>query len=354
MGYTWRKEAGVWKKVSSMYRKESGVWVPVKSGLQKVSGVYVSIFEAEVIVDITTNQTNLVLKDLFTSDDWTSGKAKTVHIHTGVTVSPTSGAPSWALAPQGATETTIWGGTLTLINDGIIQGMGGAANSGVGGNALYVGTVSNGTKKLQIKNNGTIRSGGGGGGKGGNGGGGQYNYTATEGPYYVRSGTEYYWQIPGSSGTGNAILVWGDGTVTSTLDKSATSFVSGTYTYYRGTYQGTDASSGINRDYYSIYRQYTATANTSGGTGGNGGRGQGADGANASGTAGAGGGTNAGTGGTGGTGGTWGNSGAVGFTGSSGNRTAGTAGTAGGAAGYAYSTVLHNIVTPGIILGRVA
>ncbi|QIG76607.1 hypothetical protein EVC27_082 [Rhizobium phage RHph_I1_6] len=347
MGYTWRKEAGVWQKVTSMYRKEGGVWVPVKSGFQKVAGVFVSIFEAEVLVEITTNQTDLVLKDLFTSEDWESGKAKTVWVKNTAVISPS--VQFYALVAQPPTDTGIWGGTLTLINDGVIQGKGGAANSGVGGNALYVGTVSNSSKKLQIKNYGTIRAGGGGGGRGGNGGGGQYNYTVTEGPAfagYPNSGTRYWWQTTISGSTDS---VYWAGNVVFASDVNSP-YTTGGFTYTRGAQQATDGT----RTYHSVSRSYQATANTSGGTGGAGGRGQGYDGSNAAGTAGTGGDTNAGTGGTGGTGGTWGNPGATGFTGSSGNRTAGSAGLAGGAAGYAYSTTLHNIVVVGTILGRVA
>ncbi|QXV74760.1 hypothetical protein PP749_gp087 [Rhizobium phage RHEph22] len=349
MGYTWRKEAGTWIKVNSMFRKESGAWEPVKSAFQKVSGTHVNVFDSEVVVEITTNQTDLVLKSLFSSEDWDSGKAKTVHIHSGVTVSPSS--LTYALIPQPASDTTIWGGVLTVINEGIIQGKGGAANSGVGGNALYIGTVSNSTKKLQIKNLGTIRAGGGGAGRGGTGGGGQYNYTATEGPYY--SSSYGWWQNTNSLADDADGIKWGGSRVFSgnwSNTSPPTSVTIGIYTYNRGAQQSVEFSV-YN---YAVSRSYTATATTSGGAGGNGGRGQGSDGANASGSAGAAGGTNAGTGGTGGTGGTWGNSGATGFTGSSGNRTAGTAGTAGGVAGYAYSTALHNIVVPGIILGRVA
>ncbi|QIG68824.1 hypothetical protein EVB68_087 [Rhizobium phage RHph_Y2_6] len=352
MGYTWRKEAGVWKKVTSMFRKESGVWNPVKSGYQKVAGVFVSVFESEVIVEISTNQTDLILKDLFSSEDWASGKSKTVWIKNTATISPS--VQAFAVVAQPAVDTGIWGGTLTLINDGIIQGKGGAANSGVGGNALYVGTVSNSTKKLQIKNYGTIRAGGGGGGKGGTGGGGQYTSTVTEGPYYAgypaSGASRYYWDT--TNGSSIDAVYWNNSTViSSNVDSPHTV---GSYTYTRGASRDSYTSGGLSHTVYEVSRSYQTTTNTSGGVGGAGGRGQGSDGANAVGTNGSAGGTNAGTGGKGGTGGTWGNSGAVGFTGSSGNRTAGTAGTAGGAAGYAYSTALYNIVVPGIILGRVA
>lgn len=349
MGNTWRKESGVWKKAIAIWHKVGGSWEPLKSAYQKVAGTWVNVFDSKVVVEISTNQTNLVLKDLFTSADWYSGKAKTVWIHGGVGIyqGPAFNA---ALVAQSGAEITTWGGTLTILNDGIIQGNGGAGNSGQGGDALYVGTMANTEKKVQIINYGIIRAGGGGGGRGGNGGAGYYYYTAQEGPYYAESGTEYGWSAPGGSGT--AVIVWADATVTNSLNKDATSYVSGAYTYYRGTF--VSASGSPIRNNYRVYRQYTATAYTSGGTYGNGGRGQGGDGSNQGGTGGSAGGTNAGTGGTGGTGGTFGQPGNTGFTGSSGNYTGGTAGAAGGPAGYAYKTLLYDIVVPGTILGRVA
>jgi hypothetical protein len=355
MGFTYRKEAGIYKLVDNMYLKQAGVWVPAISLNHKVAGVYKNVYESEIVVTITANQTSpFLLSSLFDPADWTANKNKRVVINAGVTCSPGSGN-TWAIAIQSGAVTTPWGGTLTLDNYGTIQGNGGAANSGVGGDAFYSGTYAyTGGKKLLINNYGTIRSGGGGGGRGGNGGQGQYGYTATEGPYYARSGSEYYWSTPSSSGSGTAQLVWGGGVVTASLIKTATSYTAGIYTYYRDSFHTTDSSTGSSRDYYGIRRTYPATAYTSGGTYGSGGRGQGADGSNASGSAGSAGGTNAGTGGTGGTGGAYGSSGGTGNSGSSGNYTSGSAGVAGGVAGYAYRAAYIQFLTPGTILGRVA
>lgn len=343
MGNSWRKETGIWKKAIAIWHKVGGSWEPLKSAYQKVAGTFVNVFDSKVVVEVTANQTNLVLRDLFTSDDWYSGKAKTVWIKSGVVVSQGNSFNA-ALVSQSGSETTIWGGTLTVLNDGIIQGKGGPINSGQGGDALYSGTMSNTDKKVQIINNGIIRAGGGGGGRGGSGGGGYYYYTATEGPYYSRSGATYWFSD--NNQNGQKFAFW----ASVQLSNADWSFTNGAYTYSAVTKQ----TSGSNPDYYSIQRAYTATAYTSGGTYGNGGRGQGSDGANTNGTAGSAGGTNAGTGGTGGAGGTWGNPGNTGFTGSSGNYSSGLAGAAGGQAGYAYKTSLYNILIPGTILGRVA
>ena len=62
------------------------------------------------------------------------------------------------------------GGSLTVHNSGNIQGYGGAANGGTGGNAIDALSTSN----VTIENNSgaTIVAGGGGGGAGGAGGAG--------------------------------------------------------------------------------------------------------------------------------------------------------------------------------------
>lgn len=353
MGFTYRKEAGVYRLVNNMYEKSGGIWLPGKSLNHKVGGIFKNVYESEVVVTITTNQIDLGLINLFDSDDWFSNKNKRVVINAGVTISPS--ANSAAIYIQLATATVPWGGVLTLDNYGTIQGKGGAANSGVGGDAFYSGTYSNtGGKKLQVNNYGVIRAGGGGGGKGGTGGGGQYSSTATEGPYYARLGSHtYFWST--TSGTNINVPVWdndGQGSAGNSNPRTV-----GIYTYYRvaGVQESiaTDGSGG-HIDYYRVQRTYSVNNNTSGGAGGNGGRGQGSDGALAAGSGGTAGGTNAGTGGTGGTGGNWGLAGATGFTGGSGNRTAGAVGTAGGAAGYAYRDSTTTFLVPGTILGRVA
>ena len=66
-------------------------------------------------------------------------------------------------------------GSITVTNNGSIEGAGGAANGGTGGNALEVA----GSVAVTLVNNGTIKAGGGGGGNGGAGGAGSASATAT-------------------------------------------------------------------------------------------------------------------------------------------------------------------------------
>ena len=66
-------------------------------------------------------------------------------------------------------------GSITVTNEGSIEGAGGTANGGTGGNALQV----DGSVAVTLVNNGTIKSGGGGGGNGGAGGAGSLSSTAT-------------------------------------------------------------------------------------------------------------------------------------------------------------------------------
>ena len=65
-------------------------------------------------------------------------------------------------------------GSITITNNGSIEGAGGAAGS-AGGNALEV----EGSVAVTLVNNGTIKAGGGGGGTGGTGGKGVYTANAT-------------------------------------------------------------------------------------------------------------------------------------------------------------------------------
>ena len=65
-------------------------------------------------------------------------------------------------------------GSITITNNGSIEGAGGAAGA-AGGNALEVA----GSVAVTLVNNGTIKAGGGGGGAGGTGGNGVYTANAT-------------------------------------------------------------------------------------------------------------------------------------------------------------------------------
>lgn len=217
---------------------------------------------------------------------------------------------------------SAYGGALTIevTSAGSINGFGGAANSGVGGNALNITTATG----ITLINNGVIRGGGGGGGKGGTGGGG-----------YVRTDQQNGWQQGynewyNTFSPNRIYIVWNGTYILDTAFRPNYEFAPKEYkhtdgwTYYAYAWNGQGTRAAIGRYY---------DTNTNGGAGGNGGRGQGWDGVAAAGANGAAGGTNAGAGGKGGNGGAYGSAGATGATGASGNRTAGTAGTAGGAAG---------------------
>jgi hypothetical protein len=233
-----------------------------------------------------------------------------------------------ALGP--VTIPTGLAGSLTIENAGEIQGLGGAANGGAGGDAITA-SVS-----FTLLNTGAVRGGGGGGGLGGVGGNGSFSSTTTitEGPFQANTSTGYYWREPGACG-GGFVKFWAKVSVSD----------GGGITYIRGTGRGGPPAQFVCGGpqmapaflYYDISRQIvsTTTSTTSGGAGGGGGIGRGYNQNLASGAGGVAGGTNAGTGGTGGTGGDWGQAGATGNSGANGNSTNGAAGSAGGPAGRA-------------------
>lgn len=314
------KDAGLWKPVT-LHVKNAGSWLPVQTGYVKDGGLWKPFYTASAVVDVVA-PTTLSAQNVATIFEnaetglWTSTKSKRLIV-------------SSSIGPL--VINSVYGGELTIEvqSGGIVSGNGGSANSGAGGHAL---TITAGTG-INLVNNGTIRGGGGGGGIGGQGGQGVYYTTIFEPPsgnYYSQN--SYSWNEP-TPEQGFLIYIYFGGGFIGTVGIGATQSTHGSYTYYRGDYQGTDGL----YYYYSIRRSYVAANYTSGGGGGAGGRGQGADGANAAGSPGAGGGTNAGSGGTGGTGGTYGNAGGTGATGNSGNYTGGAAGAGGGAAGRSVS-----------------
>jgi len=101
-------------------------------------------------------------------DDFAVNYPKEIVINSSQTVGATStSAPALKIDSTGA-------GTITITNNGSIEGAGGAAGA-VGGNALQV----DGSVAVTLVNNGTIKAGGGGGGAGGAGGKGVFTANAT-------------------------------------------------------------------------------------------------------------------------------------------------------------------------------
>ena len=101
-------------------------------------------------------------------DDFAVDYPKEIVINSSQTVGATStSAPALKIDSTGA-------GTITITNNGSIEGAGGAAGS-AGGNALQV----DGSVAVTLVNNGTIKAGGGGGGAGGAGGKGVFTANAT-------------------------------------------------------------------------------------------------------------------------------------------------------------------------------
>lgn len=286
---------------------------------------------------VNSSQVNLNLKTLIGTTLYDAKYRKRIIINSGVTIGSNSVSTAALVVPATAT-----GGEVIIDNYGSIQGAGGAANSGNGGDAILVQTSC----IINNKSGGTIYSGGGGGGKGGTGGtGGNGSYTQTV-------------------GTGGGRGCVQDCTISCTSSSNPGAFCR-SQCVYRG-----DVCYAFDPGYYQCFdcarTDSISTTGGSGGLGGNGGRGRGYDGASAVGSvggSGTSGGTNAGVGGSGGSGGTGGNwgtsgtNGTTGNTGSNGNTSAGSPGfpgNPGGLAGY-YINGLSTYVmftNNGTIAGR--
>jgi hypothetical protein len=268
--------------------------------------------DSEIVAYITTTSVNVNASSYFTPQQWLSRRKKRLVVNPGVVVGASSISNYALTIPSG------FNGELTLENNGSIQGAGGAANGGTGGNAILA------QAPVLINNFGSICAGGGGGGYGGNGGnGGQGSYTTTV-----------------SLGGGELTSIVFGCDISCTDRYGAGAYCPSYACYGAGPYASLETCGNCLRDVV------TYTNGGNGGSGGSGGKGRGFEGGNAPGSGGSPGtvgGTNAGNGGAGGAGGTggdwgaYGNSGATGETGANGNYTAGspgTGGSGGGAPGY--------------------
>ena len=81
----------------------------------------------DITYTVSSNTTNFSASTAFGSD-WTGPAKKTIVINSGVIIGATSGIAFLIEASMG--------GSLIINNSGSIQGFGGAANGGVGGNAV--------------------------------------------------------------------------------------------------------------------------------------------------------------------------------------------------------------------------
>lgn len=315
----------------------------------------------DVVIDIRSSRSGFTIKSLFDSQhpgEWSNTETnKILNIHPNVIVGSTSGD---TVSVGGS-----WKGTLTLNVMGEIQGGGGAANGGAGGDALNANSTGAGGAKMKVNvaSTGALRGGGGGGGKGGAGGkgGGGVNegFTAVSDTMYQPwfgkgKGNVYHWSENRKSG--HTIVMWNRSTAAFPYTYYAPTTASDVvladdgYAYKRGAYR--ENGNSINR--YDVTRGKMGTGNTDGGkagAGGNGGTGQGYNAAKSNGIAGAAGedgGASAGKGGAGGkggNGGTWGADGGDGSTGSngvSGNRTTGDKGVSGSSGGAAGRAIVNS------------
>jgi hypothetical protein len=115
-------------------------------------------------VTSTTTGTNKDASEYFTSSQWSSPRPKRLIVRLGVTIGSTD------ILNPALTIPGTFGGTFTLENRGSIQGAGGVRGAdgggkgGNGGDAISVGTPTNGSK-VYNNNRGTNYGGGGGGGE---------------------------------------------------------------------------------------------------------------------------------------------------------------------------------------------
>lgn len=314
---------------------------------------------ADKVVIVLGNAASIVLQSYFSPEEWADLHLKKLAVvPVGVEIGATNGTYAIAPALSGAGQAGSWAGSLTLEVRGTISGIGGTANSGVGGSCIWGNLPGRNGELLNVIYfpGCTIRSGGGGGGRAGNGGAGVwYNHQDTG--LMPWSGPTGGYSIESSTGYNKDFKIWWGGAALFWLSGYPTvpaAFDWGGYTYYPGAHM---TSNGDWRGFQVGRRLTTPISNyTAGGVAPNAGRGQGYDGAASVGGNAVAGGTNAGASGKSGNGGAYGSAGTTGASGSTGNYTAGTAGAAPGLAGfYLHGAANCNITdNGGTLLGRTA
>lgn len=268
------------------------------------------------------------------------------------------------IVAHGASATEGYGGTLTIINRGVISGRHGWQNSGGGGHAINLNIRGKSNQTTSVINYGTLRGGGGGGGRGGDGGYGGAGYVD-----WISSWTDHGQHININSfnhGAGThwsnlyspnrSYMVWFDGWHAEMGFDATFRAGDGQTHFYRADQYGW-----VNPPFWLAFhiRCYTANwtrswySGAAGGRGGNGGHGVGVGNSDSgNGREGRIGGSHAGNntghsgyGGQGGWGGGWGAAGGTGETGENGapgNGGGGGAGNGGAGGGAAGAYIVNN------------
>ena len=276
-----------------------------------------------------TSTTDVNLQSFLTTNSAPTNRPIIITIPSANTIGATS--VSTAALVSGNLSSYL---SVTLINEGEIQGAGGAASSGAAGDAITATT----SFSLWNKSGAAIRGGGGGGGNGGSSGYGE-NLNSYE-DRFESSGAIYLYIYNACASSDSC--EWNSTNVGSGT-AAYPYFRNGSYIYWPGAFE-----------FGGFYHIRRATRNSGTRSGGTGGVGRGYGQAPASGTAGSSGTGNIASGGIGGTGGEWGTAGSTGNTGGTSyywkdisstcysayagnfsNTSAGSSGSAGGAAGMA-------------------
>lgn len=309
---------------------------------------------SEIAKTLTGGTGAVTLQSLFTNAEWTSSTPKRVTLPAGaIRGRSDSTAAVVTVGPD------AWAGSLTFDVHGTIEGAGGAANGGVGGNAFDANRTGLTGQRVNVNVFGALRAGGGGGGAGGKGGDGSATVTVREpatGNAYVANVTQ--WTISDNTTGGQPPWMtrtngrWQGTTVINQNRGGAAPMPIWSVVFNGWTYFA-DQTAPISNGVFGVFRTQDQTGATIGGAGGAGGRGEGHGQTRSDGIAGLVGGANAGQGGTGGRGGLFGADGNGGSSGTNGTVTGGAAGGSAGLSGFAIANLANaTLINNGTLLGR--
>ncbi len=176
MPTTYVKSGGTWRTTRNLFAHASAAWRNVRNGYVKSSGIWRLVFTNTISLNISANTTDYNVRTAALAAGWNGTDLTNIvlTINAGIFVRASS-TSAYAIDTGGSWPV---GATITIINNGFIQGKGGVG--GAGGDAQSPILPTNGTAAGHAMNlqfpvsidntSGFILGGGGGGG----GGGGEY------------------------------------------------------------------------------------------------------------------------------------------------------------------------------------
>lgn len=176
MPNTYAKSGGTWRTTRNLYAKAASAWRNIRNGYVKSGGAWRLVFTNTINLTISVNTTDYNIRTAALAAGWNGTDLTNIVLTINAGIYVRASSTSTYAIDTGASWPV--GATITIVNNGFIQGKGGAGGiggtgptaAGLPGAGASGGNAMNLQFPVTIDNTSGYILGGGGGGGGGSGG----------------------------------------------------------------------------------------------------------------------------------------------------------------------------------------